>query len=101
MGEQVRVLLSQYLSPMLAQGVDTLVLGCTHYPFLTPVIESLFPGAFQIIDPSDAVARQITHLWHHPTAEQAGQAVFLTNGSLEVMRGFAPKGAEVRQTKDF
>lgn len=101
MGEQVRVLLSQYLSPMLAQGVDTLVLGCTHYPFLTPVIESLFPRAFQIIDPSDAVARQITHLWHHPTAEQAGQTVFLTNGSLEVMRGFAPEGAEVRQTKDF
>jgi len=101
MGQEVRTLLSRYLSPMVEQGVDTLVLGCTHYPFLIPVIESLFPGVFQIIDPSDAVARQILHLWPHESTHEKGHAVFLTNGSLEVMRSFAPKAAEVRTSADF
>jgi len=101
MGQEVRTLLSRYLSPMVDQGVDTLVLGCTHYPFLIPVIESLFPGVFQIIDPSDAVARQILHLWSHESMHEKGHAVFLTNGSLEVMRSFAPKAAEVRTSADF
>ena len=101
MGEEVRSLLWRYLSPMVEQGVDTLVLGCTHYPFLIPVIESLFPGVFQIIDPSDAVARQILHLWPHESPHEQGRAVFLTNGSLEVMRAFAPKDAEVHISADF
>jgi len=51
-------LLHQYLDPLSAAGIDTLVLGCTHYPFLAPAIRQVLGPAVEIIDPSPAVARQ-------------------------------------------
>ncbi|MFK8102331.1 MAG: glutamate racemase [Saprospiraceae bacterium] len=53
-------LLRRYIDPMLEKGVDHIVLGCTHYPFLTPIIESIVQGKATIINPAPAVARQ-TH----------------------------------------
>ncbi len=51
-------LLRSCLQPMLAAGVDTVVLGCTHYPFVLPMIEEIVGTAVTIIDPAPAVARQ-------------------------------------------
>jgi glutamate racemase len=50
--------LEEILTPMLAEQVDTLVLGCTHYPFLLPFLKSRVPADCKIIDPAPAVARQ-------------------------------------------
>ncbi|MBM4458609.1 MAG: glutamate racemase [Chloroflexi bacterium] len=50
--------LDSYLAPLLAVGIDQLVLGCTHYPFLRPLIELITGPAVEIIDPAAAVARQ-------------------------------------------
>jgi len=47
-----------YLAPLLAAGIDQLVLGCTHYPFLRSVIEEVVGPGVTIIDPAPAVARQ-------------------------------------------
>ena len=60
-------LIRQVVRPMLLQGADTLVLGCTHYPFLEPLIariagEEAPDVAVQIIDPAPAVARQTLHV---------------------------------------
>lgn len=55
---ETRELLAKYLLPMVNQGIDQLVLGCTHYPFLIPVIKKILPAGIRIIDPSPAVARQ-------------------------------------------
>ena len=46
------------VEPLLAAGCDKIVLGCTHFPHLRPVIESVCAGRAEVIDPSDAVARQ-------------------------------------------
>ena len=46
------------LQPLLDQGADIIVLGCTHYPFLQPVIERLAGPGVRVIDPAHAVARQ-------------------------------------------
>lgn len=51
-------ILQQALAPMLAAGADTIVLGCTHYPFVMPLIERLAGPQVMIIDPAPAVARQ-------------------------------------------
>lgn len=56
---QMRALLQDYLAPLLAAGADTLVLGCTHYPFLRPLIEELTAGKVALIDTGAAVARQV------------------------------------------
>ncbi len=58
-GPHPRALLDRYLAPLLAAGADTLVLGCTHYPFLIPLIQRLVGSDVAIIDPSPAVARQL------------------------------------------
>ncbi|NJM11795.1 MAG: glutamate racemase [Synechococcaceae cyanobacterium SM1_2_3] len=57
--QHTRALLDRYLQPLLGQGADTLVLGCTHYPFLTPLIQRLAGPDVAIIDPSPAVARRL------------------------------------------
>jgi glutamate racemase len=51
-------LLEDYLKPLVEQGVDALVLGCTHFPFLRPAITKLFGDKLHVIDSGEAVARQ-------------------------------------------
>ncbi|MCO8646465.1 glutamate racemase [Burkholderia multivorans] len=58
----LRTLLDGYLKPMLDAGADTIVLGCTHYPFLTPAIRSLIGERMTIVDTSDAIARQLARV---------------------------------------
>ena len=60
------------LQPLLDAGADRIVLGCTHYPFLQPVIERLAGPGVQVIDPAPAVARQTLHVLQEkgiPTGE--------------------------------
>jgi glutamate racemase len=52
-------LLRIYLQPMIDAGVDQIALGCTHYPFLLPVIRRIVPQGVSVIDPAAAVARQV------------------------------------------
>jgi glutamate racemase len=52
-------LLQHFIQPLLAQGADTLVLGCTHYPFLRDSIQRMVGEAVKLIDPAEAVAREL------------------------------------------
>jgi len=58
-GSATRALLRKYIAPLLAAGADTLVLGCTHYPFLRAQIEEITEGRVVLIDTGAAVARQL------------------------------------------
>ncbi|PRG16843.1 glutamate racemase [Burkholderia multivorans] len=58
----LRALLDSYLKPMLDAGADTIVLGCTHYPFLTTAIRGLISERIAIVDTSDAIARQMARV---------------------------------------
>ncbi|HDR9763087.1 TPA: glutamate racemase [Burkholderia cepacia] len=58
----LRALLDSYLQPMLDDGADTLVLGCTHYPFFTETIRDLVGDRLTIVDTSDAIARQLARI---------------------------------------
>jgi glutamate racemase len=87
-------LLCTYLAPMLAAGIDRLVLGCTHYAFLTPAIRRIVGSEVEIIDPSPAVARQTRRVLEErstPTPslprkrgrgreEVSGRCIFFTSG---------------------
>lgn len=55
------------LEPLLEAGADTIVLGCTHYPFLLPVMQRIAPRGVKFIDPAPAVARRLKDV-----LEQAG-----------------------------
>jgi glutamate racemase len=56
--DRTKQVVAGYLAPLLEAGIDQLVLGCTHYPFLRPLIEEVVGPDVEIIDPAPAVARQ-------------------------------------------
>lgn len=58
----LRERLQGYVEPLLGAGCDTLILGCTHYPFLRPLLAQLVPAHVAIIDTGAAVARQLHRL---------------------------------------
>ena len=72
------------LEPLLAAGIDELVLGCTHYPFLRPLIERVVGPGVEIIDPAPAVARQTGRVAARVRAEASedgvGRHTFCTTG---------------------
>lgn len=59
MGDAVKQLLRSYVHVLLDQGCDTIVLGCTHYPFLRPLMNQLLPANVQVIDTGEPVARYL------------------------------------------
>jgi len=58
-GGATRQLLEGFVKPLIQRGADTLVLGCTHYPFLIPLLQDIAGPAVTIIDPGPAVAREL------------------------------------------
>lgn len=75
---------AEYVRPLVEQGADTLVLGCTHYPFLAPVIQRVAGPQVQVINPAPAVARELgRRLGQHElaaTATNTASAHFWTSG---------------------
>lgn len=57
--KKIKNLLIKFLQPMLEEGIDCLVLGCTHYPYLIPVLKEILPSHVKVIDSGQAVAQQI------------------------------------------
>jgi glutamate racemase len=57
-GRKARRILKEAIQPMLEQQVDTIVLGCTHYPFALETIQQIAGPEVEVIDPSPAIARQ-------------------------------------------
>jgi glutamate racemase len=60
---ETEMLLRGWVEPLLAEGADTLVMGCTHYPFVIPLLERIAGPAVTVIDPAPAVARQTARVW--------------------------------------
>lgn len=58
-GPETRALVERYTASLLARGADTLILGCTHYPFLAPLIRDVAGPDVILIDTGEAVARQL------------------------------------------
>lgn len=60
--ERTVAMLHGWLDPMLARGIDTLVLGCTHYPIIRSTIERIVGPGVRVIEPSAAIARRMEHV---------------------------------------
>jgi glutamate racemase len=61
-GAETETAVRNRLEPLLEAGADRIVLGCTHFPHLKPVMEKVAAGRAEIVDPSDAVARRIVEV---------------------------------------
>ena len=82
-------LLKGYIDPMLEKGMDHLVLGCTHYPYLIPILKKMLPANIMIIDSGQAVARQtktvLEKLALLNASRQLADYQFYTNGNENVL----------------
>jgi glutamate racemase len=80
-----RALVASFVNPLLAAGADTIVLGCTHYPFLRPLIQELVGPSVTLIDTGAAVARQLTNRLHAAkllqTQPQPAEEMFYTSAA--------------------
>ncbi len=69
-------LLESYIVPMLEAGADHIVLGCTHYPFLSEEIEKIARGRAAIVNPAPAVARQVQRIYGGSVKEHSPRQFF-------------------------
>lgn len=92
---KTRRILEEALDPMMKEGVDTLVMGCTHFPFVIPLIRQITGEDVRVIDPAPAVARQVKRVldgWGLlAERKRAGKSVFLTSGDAEKMEFLLPR----------
>lgn len=103
-GESVERFLEQALAPLRDAGIDTLVLGCTHYPFLREAIQDVMGPEVQVLDSGEAVARQVERVLTGMEAlavnEGPGQIRLLTTGDREhveaIVRRLWPDPIEVQ-----
>jgi glutamate racemase len=93
-GGETRRILEAALLPMIQKNIDTVVLGCTHYPFVIPLIQQIAGKHVRVIDPAPAVARQTGRLLEargvRNNAGIKGDIKFYTSGNPGGLRGLLP-----------
>jgi glutamate racemase len=93
-GETPRKILENALLPMLEKEIDTVVLGCTHYPFVIPLIQQIVGDKVRVIDPAPAVARQTARLLESKGLRDSlgakGEVRLYTSGDPESLKSLLP-----------
>jgi glutamate racemase len=83
-GPEAKALVARHVLPLIERGADTLVLGCTHHPFLAPLIREVAGPGVHVIDPAPAVARELKRRMESENllsaAQENGRDYFLTTG---------------------
>ena len=102
--EELYLLLESYIMPMLEKGMDYLVLGCTHYPYLIPLLQKMLPENVTIIDSGQAVARQTKSVLEQnnllTNSNELGTHQFFTNGDEKVLASILSP-AKVKHSVSF
>lgn len=100
--QELRDLLETYIKPMVDQNIDHLVLGCTHYPYLIPILKELLPEGVKIIDSGQAVAKQTQKILEqenglHDGSKSSKQEFYTTGQRVDVMHAFIGENFTVQQ----
>jgi glutamate racemase len=94
-GKETRKILDHALLPMLEKNIDTVVLGCTHYPFVIPLVQEIVGEKVRVIDPAPAVAKQVKRLLEasgmKSQATTRGEVRFYTSGEPAALKSILPK----------
>ena len=91
---KTRTILENALTPMLENGIDRVVMGCTHYPFVIPLIQEIVGPQVRVIDPAPAVARQVGRVLTDHKMENRehnrGTVRYLTSGKISQLSDLLP-----------
>lgn len=86
-GPETRALVAREVTPVVAEGADTLILGCTHFPFLRPLIEESAGAGVTVVETGQAVARQVARVWADGGLQASGGFErFWTSGAEDQLR---------------
>ena len=96
-GTQVERAVREGVEPLLDEGADALVIGCTHFSFLKPVITRVTGGAIRLIDPAPAVAAQTARVSRHQG--ESGRLTLVASGDTEEFAGLAWSVAGVKTSR--
>lgn len=81
-GPETMTLLRRYVQPLLEAGADTLVLGCTHYPFVIPALRRIVGEGVTLLEPSEAIARQVARVLPASTSSgRSARRIYATTGA--------------------
>lgn len=98
--DEMKSLLETYISPMLKANIDYLVLGCTHYPYLTPILLELLPKHVKILDSGLAVAKQTKAILEQHKllnfSTNTPEIRFFSNGNINVLDDILEKEYTVK-----
>lgn len=101
-GSDVEETLRNVLQPVIDSGVDQLVLGCTHYPFLLSAIERILPESINVIDTGLAVAKRLkTDLDLKHISKGTGQITLFTSGNPDDFSKLAGKLLGIQSLKAY
>jgi len=93
-GDETRHILEDALLPMLEKNIDTVVLGCTHYPFVIPLIEEIVGEKVRVIDPAPSVAKQVKRLLEagglRGESDSKASVRLFTSGDPEALKSQLP-----------
>jgi glutamate racemase len=91
-------LLQRYCEPLLASQVDTVVLGCTHYPFIAARIQSILGPEVLLVDTAEAVAQRVHSLWSGAAANatSAASPTLQTTGDPAVLTALARRWIDLQ-----
>ena len=93
-GSETREILENALHPMLEVNIDTVVLGCTHYPFVIPLIQEIVGEKVRVIDPAPAVAKQVKRLIEAGgmtnNLSERGEIRFYTSSDPDMLKSLLP-----------
>lgn len=91
---KTRAILEDALLPMMDKNIDTVVLGCTHYPFVIPLVERIVGDNIRVIDPAPSVAKQVKRLLEAGRLlNQNGKDAsvrFFTSGDSDLVKSLLP-----------
>jgi glutamate racemase len=102
-GPEVRSIAGAYLQPLRDAGIDQMVIGCTHFPFLMPVLTDILGPRVEIVDPGPAIARQTGRIISdmRNSDDHSGKVTYYTSGDinhfLEVARKLVSEPIEDNQ----
>lgn len=103
--EELEVLLRSYIDPMIDKDIDYLVLGCTHYPYLLPILNKFLPEQINVIDSGDAVAKHTYKILNEAnllkTDNLPGYSKFYTNKDVAILQSFIAADFGIAEKLDF
>lgn len=98
-GPIAKQIVAETLAPLKEKNIDTLILGCTHYPLLEPIIQSYFAGRVKIISSGEETAREASVILDHTNSlnscEEPAKHLFFTTGSRTIFNDIAKQWLEL------